>query len=185
MATVEQQSTGTIWSSPQEVEAILKQHGIVYEQWDISKLNDSRPSGEQSTEAHILDVFSDEIEAISKTRGYESADVVALHPNIENLDDILETFDREHTHGEDEVRFTVAGRGIFAIRGVDDDVYSVEVHPGDLLAVPEGTQHYFTLCDDRQIQCIRLFTDTSGWEANYVDNGASAEDIEQAPSEKI
>jgi 1,2-dihydroxy-3-keto-5-methylthiopentene dioxygenase len=67
------------------------------------------------------------------------------------------------------VRFVVNGRGIFSVRGTDGEMYDIEVHPGDLLAVPEGTYHYFDLCEDKHIQCIRLFTDKAAWVAHYVE----------------
>jgi|SRR5699024_6136400 len=174
MAIVTRQSTGEQIRDPDAIVELLAQHGLVYELWNIDKLH-SQPQPEGKTiQEHILDVFQDEIRALCAQRGYQTADVIALTPQTENLDDLLAKFDKEHIHTEDEVRFTVSGRGIFAIRGTDDELYDIEVHPGDLLVVPEGTKHYFTLCDDRQIQCIRLFTDTSGWVAHYVDEKIGA-----------
>lgn len=173
MANVTRQSTGERTTDPVAVAALLETHGLVYERWDISKLERSvQPEGVR-VEDHILSVFADEIAALCATRGYQTSDVIALHPQMENLDTLLAKFDKEHTHTEDEVRFTVAGRGIFAIRGVDGEMYDIEVLPGDLLAVPEGTKHYFTLCEERHIQCIRLFSDTTGWVAHYVDESAA------------
>lgn len=178
MARVEVQSTGEVWEDPEQIKQRLDRHGIVYERWDISKLESAEKPAGMSEQEFLLDLFADEIERLSSERGYRSADVVALTPDTENLGELLAKFDKEHTHSEDEVRFTVAGRGVFAVRGVDGEMYSVEVGPGDLLAVPEGTQHYFTLCSDQKIQCIRLFTNTTGWVADYVDDGASADDIQ-------
>lgn len=177
MARVEAQKTGQVWTKPNDIQDLLGRHGIVYEQWDISKLEGAdRPDG-MSEEQFLLSLFEDEIATISEQRGYHSADVIALSPKTDGLDTVLAKFDKEHTHAEDEVRFTVSGRGIFAVRGRDGEMYSVEVQPGDLLAVPEGTHHYFTLCSDKQIQCIRLFTEKSGWVADYVEGGSSAADI--------
>jgi len=42
---------------------------------------------------------------------------------------------------------------------------------GALITVPAGTQHWFDLCNDRTIRCIRLFQDTSGWAPHYVESG--------------
>lgn len=173
MAIVTRQSTGERITDPAAVEALLSKHGLVYERWDIQKLEQNpKPEG-VDIETHLLELFSEEIQALCDTRGYQTSDVVALHPQMENLDDILAKFDKEHTHTEDEVRFTVAGRGMFAIRGVDNEIYEIEVLPGDLLAVPEGTKHYFTLLEERHIQCIRLFSDTTGWVAHYVEESAA------------
>lgn len=170
MAIVTARQTGAHVTDPAEVSAMLAPHGIVYERWDIEKLAGSPQPEDKTPQEHVLAVFSDEVERLCKERGYQTADVIALKPDTPNLDALLAKFDKEHTHTEDEVRFVVSGRGIFIIRGKDEQLYDVEVHPGDLLAVPEGTQHWFELCEDRQIQCIRLFSEMSGWVAHYVDS---------------
>jgi len=48
---------------------------------------------------------------------------------------------------------------------------AIEVEAGDLLRVPRGTWHWFDLCTERQIRCIRLFQDPSGWTPNYTESG--------------
>lgn len=168
MAIVRNRTTGASFEDSGEIATLLDAHGILFEQWDISKLTSTPKTADETPEAHVLRTFAAEVSALCETRGYETADVIALTENTPNLETILAKFDKEHYHTEDEVRFVVSGRGIFVIRGKDEQLYDVEVHPGDLLAVPEGTQHWFELCEDKQIQCIRLFTDTSGWTAHYV-----------------
>ena len=174
MAIVTRQSTGEQTTSPDAVADLVAAHGLVYERWDIDKLANSQRLDDESVEDQILRVFAPEVEALKQNYGYQTQDVIALRPDHPQLDELLARFDKEHIHTEDEVRFTVAGRGVFTIRGKDEELYDIEVHPGDLLAVPEGTKHYFTLCEDRHIQCIRLFTDASGWVAHYVEGGAVA-----------
>ena len=43
--------------------------------------------------------------------------------------------------------------------------------PGDMLRVPRGTTHWFTLCEDRRIRAIRWFQETAGWTPHYTDSG--------------
>lgn len=170
MAIVRRQSTGETLADRAAIEALLVKNNMLHETWDIGRLASTPKLDGETDQDHVLRVFADEVARISAERGYKSADVISLWPDTPNLDVILAKFDREHLHTEDEVRFVVSGRGIFAIRSSDGEFYDIEVQPGDLLAVPEGTKHYFTLCDDRHIQCIRLFTDMSGWVAHYVPN---------------
>ena len=80
---------------------------------------------------------------------------------------LLDKFNREHHHTEDEVRFVVDGHGIFTICGRSGRYFDVGVGPGDLIAVPAWTRHWFTLAEDRRIKCIRLFQDPAGWAAIY------------------
>ena len=55
----------------------------------------------------------DEIEEMKRRGGYVTADVIDVNPATPNLEAMLAKFDKEHTHDEDEVRFILAGRGIF------------------------------------------------------------------------
>jgi 1,2-dihydroxy-3-keto-5-methylthiopentene dioxygenase len=179
MAEVRIRETDRVLSDPEEIASFVGDHGLEYEVWDISKWRqtDREALEGETDEEQILEVFADEIEELGARGGYASADVVALSGETPNLDDLLAKFDREHHHTEDEVRFVVDGRGVFTIHAEDDTIFDVEVHPGDLLVVPEGTRHWFTLCDDRQIQCIRVFTSTDGWVAHY-DREEAAPDAE-------
>ena len=83
---------------------------------------------------------------------------------------MLDKFKKEHTHSEDEVRFTIRGQGIFHIHPENGPVFGIHVEQGDLINVPAGTRHWFNLCDDRTIRCIRLFEDPAGWTPHYVDD---------------
>lgn len=170
MAIVTKQSTGEKLEDPNAIREMLESNEVIFEQWDISRLATTPKAEGETDQDHVLRAFSDEVKRISVARGYQSADVISLWPDTPNLDAVLAKFDKEHFHSEDEVRFVVSGRGIFAIRGLDGEMYDVEVHPGDLLAVPEGKHHYFELCEDKHIQCIRLFTDKAGWIAHYIED---------------
>lgn len=167
MAELRVRGEDTVMSDPAQISAFVKQYGLEYERWDISKLNNSEVEAPTEQE-RILSIFSEEIETLKARNGYTTADVISLRPETPNLDVVLAKFDKEHLHTEDEVRFVVDGRGVFTIHSdTDDKVFDVEVHPGDLLVVPINTWHWFTLCDDRQIKCIRLFQDTTGWAPHY------------------
>lgn len=168
MAVVTDRETGRRVEDSAEIAAFLAKNQMIYEKWDISRLASTPKRDGESDQDHVLRVFADEVSSISARRGYQAADVISLWPTTPDLDVLLAKFNREHIHSEDEVRFVVSGRGVFTVRDVDGDLWDFEVHPGDLLAVPESKQHWFELCDDRHIQCIRLFTDKAGWVAQYV-----------------
>lgn len=147
-----------------EVRAALAPLGIDYERWSLDRV----PS--DATAEQVLEAYADEIAEMKRRGGYVTADVIDVNAQTPNLEVMLAKFDKEHTHDEDEVRFILSGRGIFFL-ALDGRVASVEVGPGDMLRVPQGTKHWFTLCEDRRIRAIRWFQDTTGWTPHYTGSG--------------
>ena len=147
-----------------EIRAALAEAGIEYERWELDRVP---PDSAAET---VLAAYAEEIDAMKQRGGYLTADVIDVTPETPGLDAMMARFDKEHTHSEDEVRFILAGRGIFFLH-VGGRVLSVEVGPGDLLRVPRGTAHWFTLCEDRRIRAVRWFQDTTGWTPYYTETG--------------
>lgn len=164
MAVVSVPAEAKTLHDEQLIRAELQTLGVEYERWDLSRVSE-----DASAEA-VLAAYADEIDEMKRLGGYTTADVIDVTPETPGLDAMLARFDKEHTHSEDEVRFILAGRGIFFLHG-DGRVVSVEVGPGDLLRVPRGTTHWFTLCEDRRIRAIRWFQDTTGWTPHYTGSG--------------
>ena len=171
MASISIPATGKRLDDPAEIAAFLKPYGIWHEEWPVEGR-----VGPDATPEEILDAYAPEIDRLKAEGGYVTADVINVTPDTPGLEELLAKFDKEHTHSEDEVRFTVRGRGVFWVNPQGDaPVFAIEVGPGDLINVPEGTQHWFHLCDERTIRCIRLFQDKSGWTPEYVDDGRHSE----------
>ena len=139
---------------------------IDYERWQAS--HDISPDASQD---EILDAYSAEIEKLKAEGGYVTADVIDVRPDTPGLDAMLDKFNKEHWHDEDEVRFIVKGHGLFHIAPNGGDVVSIEMEAGDLIRVPSGTLHWFNLCGDRTVRAIRLFQDPSGWTPHYTGSG--------------
>jgi len=142
----------------------LAAEGIHYERWTLDRV-----AADAQADA-VLAAYADEIEAMKQRGGYTTADVIDVEPGTPNLEAMLAKFDKEHTHAEDEVRFILAGRGIFFL-ALEKGIASVEVGPGDMLSVPRGTRHWFTLCEERRIRAIRWFQDPAGWTPHYTGSG--------------
>lgn len=151
-----------------EIENYLRRYGIWYEHWDVDGRVDANADAQE-----ILDIFAPEIDCLKHKGNFVKADVIQVTPDTPNLEALLEKFNKEHTHSEDEVRFVIKGSGIFHINpGNGDPVFAMQTDAGDLINVPRGTKHWFDLCKDRCIRCIRLFEDQAGWTPHYVDDGA-------------
>jgi len=107
------------------------------------------------------------LDELKRTRGYQAQDVIELRPDTANLQVLCDKFKDEHLHRDDEVRFVLAGEGIFDIRSADDRWMRVKVEAGDLIVVPADLYHRFFLTDRREIRCVRLFKDAAGWVPEY------------------
>ncbi len=149
-----------------EITDYLAGIGIDYERWEAA--HEVSPD---ASEQEILDAYSAEIEKLKAKGGYVTADVINIVPTTPNLDAMLNKFNKEHWHDEDEVRFIVKGHGLFHIAPPGGEVISIEMEAGDLIRVPRGTMHWFNLCGDRTVRAIRLFQDISGWTPHYSDSG--------------
>ncbi len=150
-----------------ERDALLARAGIWYRRFEGS---DSLP--EDADNDAILAAYGEPIRALMAEGGYVTADVINVQPETPGLEAMLDRFNKEHWHDEDEVRFIVYGRGLFHIHLPDGPVFSIEVEKGDMIRVPRGTTHWFDLCADRTIRAIRLFQDQSGWTPHYTDSRA-------------
>ncbi|MFO0913203.1 MAG: cupin domain-containing protein [Pirellulales bacterium] len=165
MALISIPDEGRTLDDVQQMRDFLQQFGIWYEKWDVEGR-----IGPEATNDEILAAYAPEIDRLKEQGGFVTADVINVNPQTPNLDAMLAKFSQEHTHSEDEVRFTVKGGGIFHIHPEGGPVFAVQVESGDLINVPAGTRHWFNLCSDRTIRCIRLFLDPAGWAPHYVDD---------------
>ena len=149
-----------------EVQDYLAGIGIDYERWETPADLPENASAEQ-----VLSAYASQIEELKRRGRYVTADVIDVNADTPGLDAMLAKFNIEHTHDEDEVRYIIAGRGLFHIHPPQGPVVAIEVEAGDLMRVPRGTLHWFDLCGDKRIRAIRLFQDKSGWTPHYTQSG--------------
>lgn len=165
MATIRIPQRNETITEKEKISSFLAPCGIFYDRWPVA----GRIGADASSE-EILCAYEPEVQALKDRGGYITADVIDVTPDVPNLQAMLDRFNREHTHAEDEVRFIVKGRGIFFIHPEEGDVFSIEVEEGDLINVPAGTKHWFDLCKDRTIRAIRLFREKAGWTPAYTES---------------
>ena len=164
MAYIRIPSADRVIEDVESIRSFLLPHGIHYDRWPVAGRIDRDASQEE-----ILSAFAPEVEALKQSGGYITADVVNVTPEVPNLQEMLDKFNKEHRHAEDEVRFIVKGSGIFYINPEHGGpVFSIEIEEGDLINVPAGTKHWFDLCADRTIRAIRLFREKAGWTPIYT-----------------
>ena len=99
--------------------------------------------------------------ALREERGYTNFDVVEIKQGFPE-EKLTEFFD-EHLHEDEEIRLCLAGSGFFDLRNKNEEWIRVHCTPGDLLIVPAGIYHRFTLDENMYIKAMRLFTSAPKW----------------------
>lgn len=112
-----------------------------------------------------LDIY---FQQLRQTAGYQFCDLIVLHSKLRDLDALLSKFDKSHIHADAEVRYIIAGEGVFGFVSSDGSQMELTVQPEDYINVPKGTEHWFYLTELRQIKAVRYFTTTEGWVPEYT-----------------
>lgn len=145
-----------------EISQALGDAGIRLERWTADR--DIADDADSDT---IIAAYQSEIERLVAEGGYQTWDVVSMHPDHPDKEEFRKKFLDEHTHSEDEVRFFVRGQGLF-IMHVDDKVFSMLCEKDDLISVPANTRHWFDMGPNPMFTAIRLFNNPEGWVANFT-----------------
>jgi 1,2-dihydroxy-3-keto-5-methylthiopentene dioxygenase len=94
-----------------------------------------------------------ELKKIRKERGYDYEDIILVSPEkLENYEAKIKSFFEEHIHTDEEVRYCLDGSGYFDVRDSEDNWIRVWVKKGDLIILPAGCYHRFTLDQSNYIK---------------------------------
>ena len=136
--------------------------GVTLERWEASQ-----PVAPGASQEEVLAAYRTDIDRLVAERGFRSVDVASIAPDNPKREEMRAKFLDEHFHKEDEVRFFVAGSGLFTLH-VDGKVYEVLCTQGDLIAVPDSTKHWFDMGPEPSFVAIRFFTEPDGWVGHFT-----------------
>ena len=149
-------------SDEREILKALLPFDVRFERWEASK-----PLAPGAGQDAVLEAYAKDVDRLRKIGGYQSVDVVRIHPEHPDREAMRGKFLSEHIHLDDEVRFFVEGAGAFYLRN-NDHVLQVVCTAGDLLSVPKHTRHWFDMGPRPMFAAIRLFTTPDGWVAEFT-----------------
>ncbi len=158
-------------SFPTQIKSFLSDRGVFFDQWVCGvELSD------EATQEEILEAYKDQLRPFMEKGGYKVADVISINKGTENYLEIRNKFLAEHIHTEDEIRFFIAGKGLFWFHMEDQPVFNLLCEQGDLISVPAGCKHWFDAgIENPYVRCIRIFTETSGWTPHYTEENSQKE----------
>jgi 1,2-dihydroxy-3-keto-5-methylthiopentene dioxygenase len=145
--------------------AIAEQLGAIGVRFELWKAAAEVRPGAPSDE--VMAAYRGDIDRLMAENGFKTVDVVSIAPDHPQREAMRGKFLDEHFHKEDEVRFFVAGSGLFTLH-VDDKVYEVRCEQGDLIGVPDGTRHWFDMGPAPYFVAIRFFTEPDGWVGHFT-----------------
>jgi len=149
-------------NDPDLIAAELTARGIGFERWParVALAATADP-------AAVLAAYADEIATVQARGRYPTVDAIRMTPDHPERQELRQKFLAEHTHGEDEVRFFVEGRGLFCLH-IGDEVLQMLCESGDWISVPAGTRHWFDMGGTPQFTAIRFFDNPDGWVARFT-----------------
>ncbi|KAL0063213.1 1,2-dihydroxy-3-keto-5-methylthiopentene dioxygenase [Marasmius tenuissimus] len=136
----------------------------------------------------LTDDYEDKIDAIAREREYKNRDTINVTKEGfgDAYEEKIKMFFQEHLHEDEEIRYLISGSCYFDVRGkahkpkfkskqTQDNVPLIEapsdswirvvISAGDLIVLPPGIYHRFTLDEGNKVEAMRLFKDAPKWAA--------------------
>ena len=146
----------------EDIASTLAEQGVRFDRWQAGA-----PIQPGASQEQVINAYRPQIDRLMSEGGYVAVDVISLSSDHPQKAELRAKFLDEHRHAEDEVRFFVAGRGLFTLR-IEDYIYAVLCEKNDLISVPAGTRHWFDMGEHPYFVAIRLFKNPEGWVADFT-----------------
>ncbi|KAH0833836.1 ARD/ARD' family-domain-containing protein [Lanmaoa asiatica] len=132
-------------------DAVLKSIGVLHRHIPIDEMG----------------TYKNEVLKVAKERDYKNHDAMVISKESlgDEFDTRIENFYHEHMHEDEEIRYLLEGSGYFDVR-VTESWIRCYMSAGDLLVLPAGIYHRFSLDTENRVRTMRLFKDEPEWIAH-------------------
>ena len=146
----------------EDIASTLAEQGVRFDRWHAAAKIQPGASQEE-----VIAAYQEQIDKLMTERGYLTVDVMSQSSDHPQKAEPSARLLDEHCQGGDEVRFFVAGRGLYSLH-IGDYVYAVLCEKNDLILVPAGTRYWFDMGEHPHFVAIRLSNNPEGCVANLT-----------------
>ncbi len=146
-----------------DIAACLAEHGVRFARWQPA------PIEKGASDAEMIAAYQPQIDALD----YGSVEVLSVTGEHPQKAELRAQFIDERRYSEDEVRFFIAGQGLFSVH-VGEYVYAIRCEKNDLLVIPAGMPHWFDMGENPHFVTLRLFNTANGAVPEFTGDGIAA-----------
>jgi len=121
-----------------------------------------------SEKHYIVDLHNSVFEFLQQENGSLWCDLLNIHPGVPNLQMLIDTYGRYHTHAASEPLYVLAGEMVFGFVRPDGSQIQLLVQSQDYICIPAAVEHWCSLTASLNFKAVRYFTSPEGWVPNYT-----------------